>query len=67
MCDNLFMKSRLYIEDDTSTAQLLNGFAPVQMKKTAISGALVFIEYNSLDRDGKLQLKTDYLNSSTFL
>ena len=48
--DNLFMKSRLYIEDDPSTAQLLQDFAPVQIQKAAISGAVVFLEYSSLSR-----------------
>ena len=48
VCDNLFMKSRLYIEDDPSTAQLLKGFAPVRIQEIAISGVVVSIEYNSL-------------------
>ena len=34
VCDNLFMKSHLYIEDDPYTAQLLNSFAPVRNKNS---------------------------------
>ena len=33
VCDNLFMKSSLYIKNDPSAAQLLKGFAPVRIKK----------------------------------
>ena len=61
------MKSRLCIEDDPSTAQLLKRFAPVPIQKTAFSGAVVFVEYKSLSQLKNYSLKTDLNASKLFV